>query len=300
MDLRSLEVFLSVAETLNFTRTAEQLHLSVSAVSRTIQRHEESLGQPLFQRDRRHVRLTTAGREFRQYANETLASWRQMRARLGDQGALSGEVSLFCSVTASYSVLAPVLEAMRSRHPGIEMMLHTGDQADGISRVLAGLDDVAVSLRPLHLPSRLVFLPLVSTPLNFYLPTADCALRRTFHVQSPVDIDWATVPFIVPERGVTKDLLDEWMARRQLRPRIYAQVAGHEAITAMVALGLGVGVAPALVVEAGGVAERVETLMMDDDLPGLSIGLCAQQQRLQAPLIRSLWEVARQTYGTSA
>jgi len=298
MENRALEVFLAVAETLNFTRAAEQLHMSVSAVSRTVARLEESLGQPLFQRDRRNVRLTLAGQEFRSYATDTLAAWRQLCGRLSDQGSLSGEVSLFCSVTASYSILAPVLELFRVRHPGVDIMLHTGDQADGISRVLAGLNDVSVSVRPQQLPPTLGFLPLVNTPLNFYLPTTDCALRNLFSGQggeTPA-ADWSNVPFIVPERGVTKDLLEEWLLRRQLRPQIYAQVAGHEAIAAMAALGLGVGVSPALVVEAGAMADGVEPMVLDDEPPALTIGLCYQQKRLADPRVSSLWQVAGETY----
>ncbi len=61
MDTRSLQVFLSVADTLNFSRSAELLHLSVSAVSRTVRRLEEELGQALLERDNRSVRLTSDG-----------------------------------------------------------------------------------------------------------------------------------------------------------------------------------------------------------------------------------------------
>lgn len=88
------------------------------------------------------------------------------------------------------------------------------------------------------------------------------------------------------------------MQARDIRPRIYAQVAGHEAIVAMVSLGLGVGIAPQLVIEASGMAERVDTVAVEDGLPPLVIGLCSLGQRLQSPLVKSLWEVAQQTYAT--
>jgi LysR family positive regulator for ilvC len=116
LDTRSLSVFLSVADTLNFSRSSELLHMSVSAVSRTIQRLEEELGQPLLERDNRRVRLTGAGREFREYARSATAEWQRLRRKLGSEGELAGEVSLYCSVTATYSVLAPILEA--HRRPG--------------------------------------------------------------------------------------------------------------------------------------------------------------------------------------
>ena len=61
MDIRALEVFLHAADSLNFSRTAEQLHLSVSAVSRTVQRLEADLGQPLLARDRRSGKSLMSG-----------------------------------------------------------------------------------------------------------------------------------------------------------------------------------------------------------------------------------------------
>ena len=295
MDTRALSVFLSVADTLNFSRSAELLHMSVSAVSRTVQRLEEELGQPLLERDNRRVRLTGAGREFREYARHSLAQWQQLRRRLGTDEELAGEVSLYCSVTASYRVLAPILEAFRAAHPSVEIMMHTGDQADGINRVLDGQDDVSVSGRPAQLPARLRFLPLLDSPLQFCVPAADCAVRELV-TGAGGDVDWEAVPLIVPERGVTKEMLDNWCRERGIRPRIYAQVAGHEAIVAMVSLGLGVGIAPRLVIEASGMAGEVSILDVPQPLPPLTVGLCSLEQRLASPLVKSLWDVAGQTY----
>jgi LysR family positive regulator for ilvC len=298
MDTRALAVFLSVADTLNFSRSSELLHMSVSAVSRTIQRLEDELGQPLLERDNRRVCLTGAGREFREYARNSVAEWQQLRRKLGTDEELAGEVSLYCSVTATYSVLAPILEAFRGTHPSVEIMMHTGDQADGISRILDGQDDVAVSGRPSQLPRRLEFLPLLESPLQFCMPAADCAVRDLVMAGDGAegDVDWGGIPFIVPERGVTKELLDNWFSERGIRPRIYAQVAGHEAIVAMVSLGLGIGIAPQLVIEASGMAPRVSPIPVSDGLPPLTVGLCSLGQRLASPLVKSLWDVAGQTY----
>jgi LysR family positive regulator for ilvC len=74
-------------------------------------------------------------------------------------------------------------------------------------------------------------------------------------------------------------------------------VAGHEAIVAMVSLGLGVGIAPELVVEASGLAPRVSEVALPAGLPPLTIGLCSLKQRLLSPLVKSLWDVAGHTYG---
>lgn len=301
MEIKALSVFLSVSDTLNFSRSSELLHMSVSAVSRTVRRLEEELGQPLLERDNRSVRLTSAGREFREYARHSVAEWQQLRRKLGNEEELAGEVSLYCSVTATYSVLAPILEAFRASHPAVEIKMHTGDQADGIGRILGGQDDVAVSGRPSQMPQRMEFLPLLESPLQFCAPAADCAVRDMVLAADTDsgDVDWSGIPFIVPERGITKEMLDTWFRERGIRPRIYAQVAGHEAIVAMVSLGLGVGIAPQLVIEASGMAPRVSQISVPMGLPPLTVGLCSLGQRLASPLVKSFWDVAGQTYSYS-
>lgn len=300
MDTRSLSVFLSVCGTLNFSRTAELQHMSISAVSRCVQRLEASVGQSLLERDRRSMRLTAAGVTLKTYAEQAVGDWDRVRRQLAEDRDLAGEVSLFCSVTASFSVLSPVLESFRSAHPGVDIMLHTGDQADGVGRVLEGRDDVAVTGRPDTLAARLDFLTLTESAMCLCIPAADCTTRRALDLEPrrAGGVAWSEVPFIVPERGVTRDMIDAWFYRVGVaQPRLYAQVAGHEAIVAMVALGLGVGFAPEVVVRNSGFEHGVELLPLDEPLPNLRIGLCAQQRRLKSALVQSLWQVAARTYG---
>jgi LysR family positive regulator for ilvC len=299
MDIRALEVFLHAAETLNFSRTAEQMHLSVSAVSRTIQRLEADLGQAVLSRDRRGMELTAAGRAFSSYARDALSRWQQIQREVSDERELAGEISLFGSVTASYRVLAPILGSFRETHPRVDLMLQTGDQAEGIQRVLAGENDLSVSGRPPVLPERLAFLALLESPLRIIVPASDCSVRRqVIGLSTTEPADWRAIPLVMPERGVTRGLLEDWLAARQLSPRIYAQVAGHEAIVSMVALGLGVGIAPQLVIEASGMREQVDFLPLDAPLPPLSVGLCCLRNRLESPLLAAFWAAARQAYAT--
>ena len=290
-----MRVFLSVTDTLNFSRSSEGLHLSLSAVSRTVQRLEQELGQVLLERDNRRVSLTRHGSRFREYAHKAVDDWQRLRQELDVDTALAGEVSLYCSVTASYSVLAPILEAFRHSHPAVAIMMHTGDQADGIARVLSGQDDVAVTARPESLSSRLAFLPLQKSPLLLCAPKADCIARELVNSgdTSSADFDWSAVPFIVPERGISKTLLDAWFHEQKIEPIIYAQVAGHEAIVAMVGLGLGIGLAPEIVIEASGMQEMLTPIKLGCALPALDIGLCSLKHRLESPLVQSLWNTAR-------
>jgi LysR family positive regulator for ilvC len=296
MDTRSLELFLQLAESLSFSRTAEQMHLSLSAVSRSVQRMEAELGQRLFERDKRSVSLTRAGEQFREYARRSLEDWQQLSAGMRfDRDNLEGEVSVYCSVTASYSVLSPILELFRQEYPGIEIMLHTGDQADAVGRVQAGKEDIAVAACPDHLANKLDFLELMQSPLQFIAPNFACTVKEQLEAVSATK-DWGEIPFIVAERGLSKDRLDDWVRGHSVRPRIYAQVAGHEAIAAMVGLGLGVGVIPRLVLDNSTYKGKLQTVPVQPALGPFAVGLCALKQRLESPLVRAFWDVAQRSY----
>lgn len=171
MDTRQLKFFLALAESLHFGRAGQVCHLSTSALSRSIRQLEEEVGVALFVRDNRSVRLTPEGLLFQGYAREALQHWDMLRFSLLERSAaLRGELSLYCSVTASYSFLYTLLSDFRRDHPGIEIKLHAGDPEHAIARVLAGDEDVAIAARPDVLPREMGFRPITVSPLVFIAP----------------------------------------------------------------------------------------------------------------------------------
>ena len=70
-------------------------------------------------------------------------------------------------------------------------------------------------------------------------------------------IDWSTVPLVLPAHGLARDYVDEWLDAKAITPTIYAEIEGHEAILALVALGCGVGVVPKLVLENSALRDRI-------------------------------------------
>jgi len=299
MDIKTLQIFLHLAESLHFARTAKHCNLSPSAVSRQLQRLEESVGHQLFERDNRQVRITPAGRHFLDYARKAVDDWQQLRGDLNtSQNSLSGEVSLFGSVTASYSLLTQILPKMRETFAGIEIKLRTGDQADGVDHVLNGTEDSAIIARPAVLPDKLVFLPLRSTPLRLIGPKTPSALSRQLdqYIDDDLEPDWSEIPMVLAEHGLAREQLLEHLKSRGQKPHIYAQVAGHEAVVSMVSLGFGVAVVPELVIEHSPKQATVRVLPWLSGLQPFSLGLCALEERLKDPLLRALWDCAQQTH----
>ncbi|SUI42795.1 Cyn operon transcriptional activator [Serratia marcescens] len=203
MDLRDLKLFLHLAESHHFGRTAKAMHVSPSTLSRQIQRLEEILGQPLFLRDNRTVQLTDAGEQLKEFAQQTLLQYQQLKHSLGQHGpSLSGELRLFCSVTAAYSHLPPILDRFRAQHPLVEIKLTTGDAADAVDKVQSNEADLGIAGRPETLPASVAFTKIGEIPL--VLSRAGAALRGAQPRRSPTSPTGPRVPFILPEHGPSR------------------------------------------------------------------------------------------------
>ena len=121
MDLAQLEVFLTVAREGRFSRAAEKLYRTQSAVSQSIRKLEEDVGEPLFDRSSREGMLTDAGQVLREYAERLLnlrndAQEALVELRSLHQGKLAIAANEF---TALY--LLPVLASFRRLHPMIKI-----------------------------------------------------------------------------------------------------------------------------------------------------------------------------------
>ncbi|GAA5317810.1 MAG: HTH-type transcriptional activator IlvY [Candidatus Pelagadaptatus aseana] len=283
MDSRSLSLFLSLSETLHFGRTSEACHISPSALSRSIKQLEESLGVVLFERDNRSVTLTQEGKQLQEYARETLQGWDNFKENLqSGSGELKGSISIYCSVTASYSFLYDTLREFRQEHPKIELKLHTGDAAYGISRITNEQEDIAIVARPEALPDKLAFRRITVSPLVFIAP------KSGLRIPTSKD-DWAQTPMILSEEGLGRDRVDQWFRKLGIAPLIYAQVAGNEALVSMVSLGFGIGAVPRIVLDNSPLVDRVQILQMDQELGYYDVGLCTLKKRLKSPIINAFW-----------
>jgi len=288
MDMEELKLFRHLAESLHFGRTSRACHVTPSALTRAIQRIEAEVGERLFDRDNRSVRLTRAGEVLKQYAEETIERWKELKESLAGDTTLHGDISLYCSVTAAYSILPAILGRFRKACPEVQIKLQTGDAAQGLTRLRNGEVEVIIDALPDKQAGSLEFMPLTETPLVFIAPLA---FPETVIYEGP-EIDWSKTPVIVAEQGLSRERLDRWFAARKILPSIYAQVAGNEAIIAMVSLGCGVGVVPRLVLEKSPFQGQITVLAISPELAPFSLGVCTVKKNLRNPKILAFWEIA--------
>lgn len=127
MQIRQLEYFVSLCETLNFTRTANAFYVSQTAVTQQIKSLEGELGTALFLRTKRKVELTAAGRLLLEDARSILSHVSAAKRRIQAlSGEISGKLSIGFLRTYENEGFARALRAFRQLHPEVSISLHPG------------------------------------------------------------------------------------------------------------------------------------------------------------------------------
>lgn len=282
-------MFQHLAQSLHFGKTAQAYFVSPSTLSRIIQRLEEQLACQLFLRDNRSVQLTEAGQKFLLFAEQQLAQWQLLQQEINHQQVqLTGKLHIYCSVTAAYSHLPPLLDKFRQQNPLVEIVLTTGDAADALEQVQQKTVDIAIAAYDDNAYKSLYFHKIAQIPLTIIAPTIACSVQQQLQKKR---LNWPQIPIILPEHGMARKRFEHWYRKKQLgKANIYATVSGHEALVSMVALGCGVGIAPQVVVDNSPVKDRVQYLVANNEIAPFDLGVCCLKTQQQQPLIKAFFQ----------
>ncbi|HZC19133.1 MAG TPA: LysR family transcriptional regulator, partial [Rubrobacteraceae bacterium] len=137
MLLRQMECFLAVARLGNVSRAAEEMYLTQPTLTARIKALEDELGDQLFVRTSRGMRLTEAGKEFIPYAERCVASLEEGRQRLRElRDASGGRLALGTSPGVGTYALPAILERFTAEHPRVSVSVRTGHSEDVMKMVL--------------------------------------------------------------------------------------------------------------------------------------------------------------------
>ena len=294
MNIRELELFRHLATTLHFARTSVECNITASGLTRTIQRLEGEVGETLFFRNNRSVSLTPAGKLFKEYCEETISRWSMLQNRLQNDTALRGELAIYCSLTAVFSILPRLFAKFRKAHPQVTLRMQTGDAARALPKLQGKEVDIVVAALPDHQPEGIEFVILTQTPLVFILPKNSPEIIT----YSRGVIDWEKTPIILPSEGLGCIRGEKWFTDKGVRPHVYAQVSGNEAIIAMVGMGCGVGIVPQLVLEKSSLKDEVQLLHPKPPMTPFAVGVCTLAKSQRNPIVRSFWEIVEEEAAT--
>lgn len=244
MEMRQLQYFVAVAEDLNFTRAAARVHVAQPAVSQQIARLEHELGQELFDRSRRRIRLTAAGELFLPFARESLETAARGRdAVAGLAGVLAGPLSVG-TIQSPPPALLEELAAFHREHPRVEISLRTGSPQYLAEQVAKGALDAAL-------------LGVTGQPLPAAVATADYATEPIVALVAPghalAGRSWIALATLRDQPLATltagsglRTVLEAACTKAGFKPLIHAETDDINLLIDLAAHRLGVALIPAV------------------------------------------------------
>lgn len=241
MDLRQLEILQTIAETGSFTASGKKLHVSQSAISRQILLLEEELGEPLFLRVGRQVRMTPAAESLVQLGQRVFQDVRETVGTITDHTReLRGTLRLAGGMTVCLYMFPPLLKHLRRLHPKLEVRLTVATAMRSIDEIRAGRIDAGLLTLPVD-ESDLVTLPVLREELLLLtMPTHPLAKKKSI-----LPSDLTGEPFVLFETGsATRRVIDTFFLMEKVEPVVVMDTENVEIIKAMVRAGLGIGIVP--------------------------------------------------------
>ncbi|WP_369062599.1 LysR family transcriptional regulator [Caulobacter sp. 73W] len=245
METRQLRHFAAVADTLHFGRAAERLRMTQPPLSQSIMALEKTLGEPLFVRTKRSVRLTPFGEQWLPQVQAALAALDALpdsahRLRSG----LSGHLSLSFVSTADYSVLPDLVRRYAEAFPDVEIRLVEATSDVQIPAIVGGERHAGIIIPPHDrvLPEPLAYRRLVSEPLIAAVPAAwigDGVLPQEAILDAPLILFPRTVA------PAFHDLVTSYFAAHGRPVRIVQEAIQMQTIISLVSAGLGIALVPA-------------------------------------------------------
>lgn len=152
VELRDVEIFLTLAEELHFGRTAERLHVSQARVSQAIAKQERRLGVALFDRTSRRVALTPVGRRLREDLQQALDLLHAGLARAQAAGPGTSRTLRLGVFGHAGHELRPLVDAFRTRYPGSDIHFGEINGHDAFTALRSGEHDAHVLWLPVAEP----------------------------------------------------------------------------------------------------------------------------------------------------
>lgn len=279
MDTDQLRFFLGVAETRNFTRAAEKMGVSQPALSRSIQRLEEELGQPLFERKPRSVDLTDAGLLLQSRVQLILSIIDDVKAEISDDGQ-SGRIRVGAIPTIAPYFLPDLLRNFSQRFPRASLIVQEDTTDHLIKRCKQGEIDVAILALPV--PAKYLEIDeLFSEELFLVLPPNHPLLaKKKIRIE-----DVEPFPFVLlDEAHCLSDNITSFCRQRSFHPVAVERTSQLTMVQELVSLAHGVSMIPRM-------AQRLDTTKrriyrtIDGAKPKRTIAAIWNPYRFQSQLI---------------
>jgi LysR family hydrogen peroxide-inducible transcriptional activator len=289
MEMHQLKYFLAVAETGSFSRAAERCYVSQPSLSQQIIKLEQETGQRLFDRAGRRVLLTEAGRLLLEHARTILTTVDNATRQLRDaQQDGFGRLAVGVIPTIAPYLLPDVVEAFLQARPKVELTIHEDYTQRLIASLCEGDLDVAIAALPLK-NERISVEILGVDPLLLVVPRGRRLAKRR-------RVTWDAVKderfIVINEMHCLGEQIASFCGQHSFQPRVVCRSAQLSTVQALVALGQGVSLLPAMARDADRSPRRVYRALAGSN-PARTIVAMRHRHRHQTPEMHQFLETVK-------
>jgi len=287
VELKQLEQFVAVARAKNFTRAAVELNLSQSALSRSIQKLEDQLGRPLFERKPREVVLTDLGELLLERAKDILTLVEDTFSAIAEAD-LHGRIRLGAIPTIAPYFLPGLLRSFAGKHPNISVVVQEDTTESLIKRCSHGEIDLAILALPVS-AKYLEIEPLFDEELLLIIPT-DHPLASSDEI-TPDAVE--KLPFVMlNEAHCLSENIASYCRRQSVQPVTVERISQLATLQELVALGHGISIVPEMARRIDRSDRRVYR-SFSGEKPFRTISMMWNPYRYQSKWVKSLMEHLR-------
>ena len=241
MDIEQLRYFLKVAEHSNFTRAAEDIGISQPALSRSVAKLEEELGQPVFERQTRKLQLTEPGLLLQSRAQQIVSLVEDTKAEITDDGE-TGRVRVGAIPTIAPYFLPEILRAFGEAHSQANVIVHEDTTDQLLKSVTDGVVDLAIMALPLE-ARYLDIEELFEEELLLVLsPDHPLAEKKQIRLS-----DIEPLPFVLlSEAHCLSDNIVTFCRQKSFHPVSVERTSQLTTVQELVSLGHGISMVPAM------------------------------------------------------
>jgi len=280
-DLTDLQLFTHIAEAGSITGGAERSHITLASASQRVRGMEDALGTPLLLRARRGAEPTEAGRTLLHHARLVLQQMERLRGELGDhrgpghQGAgLRGHIRMWCNTSAMTEHLPEALGTFLKQHPRVSVELEERPSGDIVEAVHAGQCDIGIVSDAVDVQGLRHFV-FCRDDLVLVTPRGHALAKR----RRVTLAEFTSQAFVGLPAGSPLQEHVAQHARRLGQRLVYrVRVGSFEAVCALVAQGIGVGIVPRAAADRCAATRPIARITLAEPWAARHLLLCVRDE----------------------
>ena len=290
--LSSYHIFYEVAKAGSFSKATSQLYISQPAISKSIQKLEESLHTRLFLRNSKGVRLTPEGELLYHHLETAFSSIGSAEAKLESLAQNDGgTLHIGVSTTLCKYLLLPYLSTFIREHPKISIRIRCQSSNETLKMLADDTIDIGLVGTPEH-QTQFIFENLVQIE-DIFVATATYMEHLPENMTSTQEILEASTLMLLDKNNMTRQYIDDYLSKNQIQTKDYIEISNMDLLIEFAKIGVGVACVIKNFVQDELKSGQLQQIPLDIPIHKRNVGFAYKKTHLQNSALESFLAFCR-------